>query len=102
MSDELIRTTQGMAGLDAALERFMEASATARKRLSDTSWAELVAFMNAHPEVTIDDIMRIHEECLREFDAKHNQLAALQKRVKKGHGEVIDAILDARNRPGNR
>jgi uncharacterized alpha-E superfamily protein len=97
LSDELIRTTQVLNNLERALERFMESSAAVRQRLSDATWSELVSFKEQHPEVTIDDIIEVHEEFLRSFDSKAAQMTGLQGQIKQAHRGLIDSALDAHN-----
>lgn len=100
MSDELIRTTQSMKRVSEALERFLDSAVAARQRVSDATWADLLQFKSANPEVTLDDIIEIHEGHLKAFDAKYAEMLALREQLQKGHSAAIDAILDTMNRPG--
>ncbi len=98
MTDDLARSVQSMKRLEAALGRFMEASTAARQRLSDAAWADLVAFMNAHPdEVTIDDILEVHGQFVASLDSLAAPFPELERMIKTGHRDLIDKALDIKN-----
>jgi hypothetical protein len=98
LSEEMFRSVQNAgASVNEAFAKFMEASAAARQRLSDQSWADLMRIKEKHPEITIDDVIAEHNKLLEAYDAQVAPLLALKQQVDASHRALVDTVLDAEN-----